>query len=183
MIDYFLLLLLYIVISAVCNMAGIDPVWILLSFVFIALPSINVVWKGAPYIPSDYKTVQNMLKMAKICPGETVIDLGCGDGRLVRAAHILGAKALGYEMSIIPYLLARWLSRKRGEIYYRNLWNVDLRQADVIFWYQVPRSESKFMTTIWPQLKIGCRVIVNTFPFKSLKPNHQNGTVYLYYKT
>ena len=41
-----------------------------------------------------------MLKAAKVKPGETVYDLGCGDGRiLITAAQEYEAKGVGVEMS------------------------------------------------------------------------------------
>src|SRR6201999_1889636 len=42
--------------------------------------------KLAPYVASPVKVVDLMLEMARIKPGETVYDLGSGDGRIVIAA-------------------------------------------------------------------------------------------------
>src|SRR3954471_9832974 len=39
-----------------------------------------------PYVPTHEKVVTAMLKLANVKEGETVYDLGCGDGRIVIAA-------------------------------------------------------------------------------------------------
>src|SRR5690349_16751896 len=61
--------------------------------------------KLAPYVASPTRVVDLMLEMAKIKPGETVYDLGSGDGRIViAAAGKYKAKAIGIEIS--PKLVA-----------------------------------------------------------------------------
>jgi len=61
--------------------------------------------KLAPYVASPAHVVDLMLEMAKIKPGETVYDLGSGDGRIViAAASKYKAKAVGVEIS--PKLVA-----------------------------------------------------------------------------
>src|SRR5690349_6342618 len=61
--------------------------------------------KLAPYVASPAHVVDLMLEMAKIKPGETVYDLGSGDGRIVvAAAGKYKARAVGIEIS--PKLVA-----------------------------------------------------------------------------
>jgi len=48
--------------------------------------------KLAPYVASPIRLVDRMLELANIKPGETVYDLGSGDGRIViSAARKFGA--------------------------------------------------------------------------------------------
>ena len=47
-----------------------------------------------PYVPTPAHVVKAMLKLASVKKGDTVIDLGCGDGRIVvTAAAEYGAPA------------------------------------------------------------------------------------------
>src|ERR1700722_16354752 len=56
--------------------------------------------KLAPYVASPVRVVDRMLELANIKPGETVYDLGCGDGRiLIAAVEKYKAKAVGVEIS------------------------------------------------------------------------------------
>ena len=53
----------------------------------------------APFVPTPNDVVRTMLQLAELKPGETVYDLGCGDGRIVlMAAQEFGAKAVGVEL-------------------------------------------------------------------------------------
>src|SRR6266849_9962772 len=66
--------------------------------------------KLAPYVASPARVVELMLDIAKVKPGETVLDLGCGDGRiLIAAAGKYKAKAVGVEIS--PKLVAQAKAR------------------------------------------------------------------------
>ena len=54
----------------------------------------------APYVASPQQIVDRMLELADIKPGETLYDLGSGDGRvLVTAVQRYHAKAVGIEIS------------------------------------------------------------------------------------
>ena len=68
---------------------------------------ISVAWpggRGAPWIPTSRRKVRKMLALAEIKPGETVYDLGCGDGRvIIMAARRYGAKAVGIEIDHFRY--------------------------------------------------------------------------------
>ena len=54
----------------------------------------------APYVVSPQQIVDRMLELADPKPGETVYDLGSGDGRiLITAVQRYHAKAVGIEIS------------------------------------------------------------------------------------
>jgi len=54
----------------------------------------------APYVVSPQAIVDRMLEMADLKPGETLYDLGSGDGRiLLTAVQRFRAKAVGIEIS------------------------------------------------------------------------------------
>src|SRR5690242_11484619 len=54
----------------------------------------------APFVPSPQPIVNLMLDLAGVKAGELVIDLGCGDGRvLITAAQRYKARGIGIEIS------------------------------------------------------------------------------------
>ena len=63
---------------------------------------------GAPWVPTPYRTIRRMLKLAKVKPGDMVYDLGCGDGRIIiEAARSFGAKAKGIEIDPSRFVWAK----------------------------------------------------------------------------
>lgn len=75
-------------------------------FIVILIPTLIALF-GAPWVPTPKGRIRRMLELANIQPGETVMDLGCGDGRLVHLASMeFKAKGIGLELSPIIYTLA-----------------------------------------------------------------------------
>src|SRR5687768_7579975 len=52
----------------------------------------------APFRQTPPAVVERMLDLAKVGPGDRLVDLGCGDGRIVVAAARRGAIAHGVDM-------------------------------------------------------------------------------------
>ena len=162
-----------------------DWLWLgLLAVVLLALPGIRGRWGGAPYVRSSRSTQDTMFRFAEIQPGETVYDLGCGDGTVVRKAAKLGANAIGLEASLVTFLVAwLWCLPYRGaRIRFGDLWKGDYREADVVFCYLLVSSMQRFEKEIWPTLTPGCRVVSNSFRMKGLVLEKEEGNVFLYVK-
>ena len=86
------------------------------------------------------------------------VDLGSGDGRVVfRAAREgLFSQCIGYEINPLLHGFAvtrRWMAPRywsSTQFQCRNIWNVDLRQADVV---AVVSSSAPFLNTLnWSML-------------------------------
>lgn len=153
--------------------------------VWLCLPGILVMRGAAPFVTTPAATVRSMLRLAALRPGETAIDLGCGDGRIVIAAAEAGALATGYELSVPGYLLAkaRSLFHARCTVRYGNLWRQDYRDADVLFCYFLQGTMLQFERSIWPTLKPGCRVVSHAFLMGSVPVSGRDGDAVLYVKT
>lgn len=161
----------------------LSPWWAVAAAVFV-IPGMYATWAGAPFVPTPKKTLKRMIELSAIKPGETVFDLGCGDGRLVFAAAARGANAVGYEYSIPTYMLAklRSLFHRRSSIKFANFWTIDFRSADVIFCYLLTDTMQTFRTKIWPQLKPGCRVVSHSFRMKDVEPLVEEPDIIMYRK-
>ncbi len=145
-----------------------------------------VFYRGGPYVPTSPERVQSMVALAAITPDDVVIDLGSGDGRLVAAAALAGAKrAIGYEINPSLVRYARWLAKRRGlsgrtAFMRTSLWDADVRGATVVFLYQLPFVMDGIEKKLREELPPGGRVVSNGFPFKQWPEAHAQGHIRLY---
>ena len=68
--------------------------------------------KIVPFVPSPQDVVDKMIELAGVKKGDTVYDLGSGDGRIVIAAAKKGAKAVGFEIDPDLVKESRTISEK-----------------------------------------------------------------------
>lgn len=162
----------------------IDPSLIMVAIVvliilFYVLGGMGFFWSrfSVPYVPSKRKAVKKMIEAAEFKGGEIVVDLGCGDGRIVFAAEKAGAKkSIGIEISPFVYLIARFkklFSRtKNSHILFGNFYkHPEVLSADVLFMFLLPAAMEKFFFDVWPKLKPGTRIISNAFYVEGIPPD------------
>lgn len=178
MLDYLVILALWVVLQTVAAAMGL-PAWAAFGVcALVALPSLWGAIRTAPYVPTDSRTAAQMVDIAEVSPGDRVIDLGCGDGRIVEAARQRGALAEGVELSVPLWVWCR-LRGIQG-VRYGSMWSRDLSEYDVVFAFLSPRGMKRFAESRWPGLKPGCRVIAHAFPLPGKEPSRSDGVVYRY---
>jgi hypothetical protein len=94
---------------------------LVLAFGFMA-------FTGAPYLPSKRKDIERALtELYELGVKDHLVDMGAGDGVVLRVASSLGAKATGYEINPVIAYIARFLSRNDShvKVYVANLWRVE----------------------------------------------------------
>lgn len=137
-----------------------------------------------PFVGTKKEKIETILKLANIKRGETVVDLGSGDGRLLFAAAQKGANAIGYELNpflvLLTQIRARRIDKGSVDVKRQNFWKADLSVADVIFVYSFRKTMQKFEDFIYKNAKKGTRVIVNTNPFPTKKPLKAQDGIFLY---
>lgn len=155
------------------------PAWLLIAFVLIggfailkllfafSLVSVFPITQGAMFHPSARVRVKTFLDHVPMTAEDLLIDVGCGDGRVLREARRrYGVKALGIEVNPLAYLLAciRNMGIKGIELRWCNFWRVNLRNADVVFCYLFPDVMKRLAEKLEAELKPGARVISCNFP-------------------
>jgi SAM-dependent methyltransferase len=132
-----------------------------------------------PYVPTPPEVVQEMLTLAKVQRGETVYDLGSGDGRVViAAAERFGARGLGVDLDPERIAEARVNARRArvdGRVEFRqaDLFTIDLRPANVLTMYLLGEVNVKLRPKILSQLRPGARVVSHDFDMDEWKPDDQ----------
>lgn len=154
----------------------------ILSIVVILLVVGTAAWAGmsaAPYVPSRTRDVQRIIALAEITPGQVVVDCGSGDGRVVLAAAAAGAKAIGYEVSFVPWLISvirGWRSPYRSQItfYWKSFFAVDLSSYDVVFAFLLPAGLKKLGKQLDQQKKPGRRVLSFAWEISGWTPEYKD---------
>jgi SAM-dependent methyltransferase len=88
-----------------------------------------VAFTGAPYVPSKRRDVAKAFdELYPLTSKDVLVDIGSGDGIVLRMASKYGAKAIGYEIHPVLVLVSRLLSRRDKNVRVRlaNFWRVPL---------------------------------------------------------
>lgn len=151
--------------------------YVLVGIIFLVFLTAAIAGiKAAPYVPTFQRDVRRMLSLAQVKPGELVVDLGAGDGRfLIMAAREFGARGLGYELSVLPFIAAQLRVllaglRAKVRIRYRDFYQVDLGQADVVTCFLTPMAMRKLEPKFAHELKVGARVVSYAFKLPNMPP-------------
>ena len=163
---------------------------ILLIFGLLVLAGMVIlpIFFGAPWHPLMPGTIRRILRFAEVQPGETVCDLGCGEGRvLITAAKEFSARAIGVEIDPLKILLARLLRKINGvddrvNIVRGNLFDFDPCSADVLYLYLTHQAMDKLFPEILKKLKPSVRIVSYRFCLRGMTPEKvsEDKTLFLY---
>ena len=138
---------------------------LILGLIFICFSAVLAF--GAPYLPTLKPQVAVAFQLANLKPGQTLLELGCGDGRVLIAAAKLGVNSIGYELN--PLLaLAAWARTRRYRsnvrVIWGNYWHKKWPPSDCIFTFLLERYMPKLdnMINAYPTKP----VVLISFAFK-----------------
>jgi hypothetical protein len=129
-----------------------------------------------PYVPTPQEVVESMLETARVGPGDYLIDLGSGDGRIViTAAKKHGARGFGVDLNPERIRESSENARLAGvadrvAFYRRNLFETDLSQASVITMYLLPRVNIELRPKLL-ELAPGTRLVSHDFDMGDWRPD------------
>ena len=125
----------------------------------------------APYVPTPMSVVRSMLELIEAGPGDTVVDLGCGDGRILIMAveEFKVDKAIGYELNSHLIETATYNINEKGlgdkiKVVEGNFMEADLSPATIITLYLTTTGNAKLRPKFMEELKEGTRIISHDFP-------------------
>ena len=130
-----------------------------------------------PYVPTAQEAVDAMLKLGKVTADDFVIDLGCGDGRIVvTAAKTFKAKGYGVDLDPQRIKESKANAEKAGvtdrvKFEVGDIFKADIRQASVVTLFLLDSVNLQLRPKLFAQLKPGTRVVSNTFHMADWKPD------------
>lgn len=129
----------------------------------------------APFIPSSRKAVRVILDKIPFPKSGTVVDLGAGDGKFLRAVkrkypHL---QVIGYEISPLALLVMQvknWLGKNPVTVLNQDMFTADLSQVDMVFCFLLPKDLEHLEHKLQTELAPGTQVVSNTFSFPNWPP-------------
>ncbi len=137
---------------------------------------------GAPYLPTLKKQIRTTFKLAELSKGDTIIELGCGDGRLLIAAAKKGINSVGYELNPLMFCLAWIRTRRYSEqvtLIYGDFWRKTWPPAEAIYVFLLPKLMPRLEEKIVKERVTG-KIISFAFNFPGRQPVAVRDGVFLY---
>jgi hypothetical protein len=130
-----------------------------------------------PFITTPHEVVEHMLRLAGTGPGDLVIDLGSGDGRIpIAAAQKFGARGLGIELD--GALVSKsWSAAKAAGVQDRvqfvqgDVLVADISRATVVTVYLLPGLMGKLQSRFIAELRPGTRIVSHEFTMAGWLPD------------
>ena len=147
----------------------------LISCLFF-LTQVNSQNLDVPYVPTPENVVEKMLELANVGPGDYVIDLGSGDGRIVIGAAKLGAVGHGIDLNPTRVREAKENAGKAGVsdrvvFLEGDLFEADVSKATVVTMYLLSTVNLKLRPVLLEQLSPGTRIVSHSFSMGEWEPD------------
>lgn len=128
------------------------------------------------YEPTAPAIVSVMLELAEVGPGDTLYDLGSGDGRIVIGAAKRGAQAIGVEIDPELVERARRDAREAGvsdrtRFVQQDLFAADFRDATVVTLYLLPEVNLALRPRLLAELEPGTRIVSHSHDMGDWPPD------------
>lgn len=144
-----------------------------------------VIWVGAPYVPTLKPQAKTALDLLDLQPGQTLLELGSGDGRVAKTAAKAGIQVVGVELNpllVIYSKLFTWRYRKLVTIRWGNMWTSRWPEdVDAIYVFLLDRFMPKLDKKV-TQTYAGKRIKLVSFAFQipDRTPTEERDGMYLY---
>lgn len=151
--------------------------------VFVILVFSFVIAFGAPFLPTLRVRTEEALELLDLKPGQTMVELGSGDGRILRAAAERGIYAIGYELNpllVIWTKLVHFKKRKYITVHWGNYWRKKLPETDGIYVFLLNPYMAKLDTKITQEINKKVKLVSFAFEIPNKKPYKQHNGLFLY---
>lgn len=138
---------------------------------------------GAPYLPTLDTQVTAALELVDLKKDHHMLELGCGDGKVMIAALKSGAYVTGYELNPILAGIAWVRTRrygKRAKVICGNFWTRPLPPADAIFVFLLPKYMAKLDKKITQEISNPVKLVSFAFKVETKQVAAEKSGIFLY---
>jgi len=125
--------------------------WIYIIGAIIVFLGLSVFF-GAPYVPSHRRDIKRLFdELTPVGPEDVVLDIGSGDGIVLREASRRGARAVGYEIHPLFVGISKLLSMGDGQVVVRwaNAWTAPFpKDVTLVYAFAVGRDGKKLSNKV-----------------------------------
>jgi hypothetical protein len=142
-----------------------------------------VIFYGAPYLPSRRSQVIEALDMLDMQTGQTLIELGSGDGRVLLEAAKRGICCIGYELNPILMWysrLATYRYRHLVTVRCKNFWIAPLPECDAVYTFLMKPYMKRFETKLQNEISKPIKALSVSFSIDGKKASQTNNGLFLY---
>jgi SAM-dependent methyltransferase len=146
-----------------------------------------VVFRGSPYVPSRKKYIRQAFnELYPLKPTDVLIDIGSGDGIVLREAAEFGARAVGYEINPILVFVSRLMCRKykNVSVVFADFWLSKIpNDTTVIYIFSATRDMKKILKKLQSEtnrLDHPIKIISYGSDFDDMKIDKNVGAYHLY---
>ena len=159
--------------------------WIIVAIVLVFG---LVVFRGAPYVPTRKRDLERAFdELYPITKKDVLVDIGSGDGVVLRQAAQRGARAVGYELNPVLVVISRLLARPYAPlitIRLADFWLVQLpRDVTIVYTFGESRDIRKMYTKVVQEatrLQKSIYFMSYGFSVPDANPVARNQVAYLY---
>lgn len=143
-----------------------------------------VIFFGAPYLPTLKKEKLAAIELLDLKKGELMLELGSGDGRMLKEMAKKEVYCIGYELNPLLVLISGlicWPQRQFVTIKWTNFWVEELPDASGIYVFLLDRYMEKLNAKIINRKnKVPLKLVSYAFKVPKKKYLKKNGALYLY---
>ncbi len=147
--------------------------WLLVAY---PIADANAQDLDVPFASTPPDVVERMMEVANIGPGDYVIDLGCGDGRIVIAAAKRGAFGHGVDLDPKRIREARDNAQKSNvseKVMFleEDIFKTEISRASVITMYLLSTVNEDLRPRLLEELEPGTRIVSHNFGMGMWEPD------------
>ena len=155
------------------------------TLLLLSLGLLYTVLNGAPYLPTDTKSVDEMVALAHVTSQTKMVDIGSGDGKIILAFAKAGAEAHGYEINPVLVWITKYRIKRAGLsarcfVHQGSFWNVDFSPYNTITLFGITRIMKKLEEKLQKELKPGTKIFSHVFKFPTMKCIEERPLVRVY---
>jgi hypothetical protein len=151
---------------------------LLLATLIALIFGINALWQtlrtGLPFVTTPDWAIEWLRQNLRVQPKDVVIEIGCGDARVIAALaqQFPTARFVGIEIQWWPFLLAKWRTRKLKNIsiVHGDIYKYDLSRAMIVYGFYITNFMDRLRTKLRNELLPGTKVISYGFRFADWNP-------------